>query len=43
MILVGYVRVSKSDRSQSVVPQRDALLATGVALERIIMLEVFGG
>lgn len=25
MILVGYARVSKSDRSQSVVPQRDAL------------------
>ena len=35
MVLVGYVRVSKSDGSQSVAPQRDELLAAGVAPERI--------
>lgn len=35
MILVGYVRVSKSDGSQSVAPQRDKLLEAGVAPERI--------
>jgi len=40
--LAGYIGVSKSDRSQSVVLQRDALLAAGVTLERITMPEVFG-
>ena len=34
-MLIGYVRVSKSDGSQSVAPQRDALLAAGVEPERI--------
>jgi DNA invertase Pin-like site-specific DNA recombinase len=35
MVLVGYVRVSKSDGSQSLAPQVDALLAAGVAPERV--------
>ena len=30
-MLIGYVRVSKSDGSQTLAPQRDALLAAGVA------------
>ena len=34
-MLIGYVRVSKSDGSQTLAPQRDALLAAGVADERI--------
>jgi hypothetical protein len=34
-MLIGYVRVSKSDGSQTLAPQRDALLASGVAPERI--------
>lgn len=34
-MLIGYVRVSKSDGSQTLAPQRDALLAAGVAPERI--------
>jgi DNA invertase Pin-like site-specific DNA recombinase len=34
-MLIGYVRVSKSDGSQTLEPQRDALLAAGVASERI--------
>jgi len=34
-MLIGYVRVSKSDGSQTLAPQRDALLAAGVASERI--------
>ena len=34
-MLIGYVRVSKSDGSQTLSPQRDALLATGVEPERV--------
>lgn len=34
-MLIGYVRVSKSDGSQTLAPQHDALLAAGVAPERI--------
>ncbi len=34
-MLIGYVRVSKSDGSQTLEPQRDALLASGVMPERI--------
>lgn len=34
-MLVGYVRVSKSDGSQTLEPQRDALLAAGVEPNRI--------
>jgi DNA invertase Pin-like site-specific DNA recombinase len=34
-MLIGYVRVSKSDGSQTLAPQRDALLATGVDPSRI--------
>lgn len=34
-VLIGYVRVSKSDGSQTLHPQRDALLEAGVAPERI--------
>ena len=34
-MLIGYVRVSKSDGSQTLSPQRDALLAAGVEPERI--------
>ena len=34
-MLVGYVRVSKSDGSQTLAPQRDAMLAAGVGPERI--------
>lgn len=34
-MLVGYVRVSKSDGSQTLEPQRDALLAAGVEKNRI--------
>ena len=34
-MLIGYVRVSKSDGSQTLLPQRDALLAAGVEPERI--------
>jgi DNA invertase Pin-like site-specific DNA recombinase len=35
VLLVGYARVSKSDGSQSMAPQRDALLEAGVAPERV--------
>lgn len=35
MLLIGYARVSKSDGVQTVIPQRDALLAAGIAPERI--------
>src|SRR5215510_14104674 len=35
MMLIGYMRVSKSDGSQSLDLQRDALLAAGVAPERL--------
>jgi DNA invertase Pin-like site-specific DNA recombinase len=35
MLLIGYARVSKADGSQTVAPQRDALLAAGVGPERI--------
>ena len=35
MLLIGYARVSKADGSQTVAPQRDALLAAGVDPERI--------
>ena len=34
-MLIGYVRVSKSDGTQTLAPQRDALLAAGVKPERI--------
>src|SRR6202521_2117721 len=34
-MLIGYVRVSKSDGTQTLAPQRDALLAAGVDLVRI--------
>src|SRR3954465_14141996 len=34
-MLIGYVRVSKSDGSQTLAPQRDALLSTGVEPGRI--------
>jgi len=34
-MLIGYMRVSKSDGSQTVDLQRDALLAAGVAAERL--------
>ena len=34
-MLIGYVRVSKSDGSQTLTPQRDALLAAGVEPSRI--------
>jgi DNA invertase Pin-like site-specific DNA recombinase len=34
-MLIGYVRVSKSDGSQTLAPQRDALLAAGVEPSRI--------
>ena len=34
-MLVGYVRVSKSDGSQTLEPQRDALMAAGVDPNRI--------
>jgi ferredoxin-NADP reductase len=31
-MLIGYVRVSKSDGSQTLAPQRDAMLAAGVGV-----------
>jgi len=34
-VLIGYVRVSKSDGTQTLAPQRDVLLAAGVAPDRI--------
>lgn len=34
-MLVGYVRVSKSDGSQTLAPQRDVLIAAGVETDRI--------
>lgn len=34
-MLIGYVRVSKSDGTQTLEPQRDALLAAGVEHDRI--------
>jgi len=34
-MLIGYARVSKCDGSQTLAPQRDALLAAGVGAERI--------
>jgi DNA invertase Pin-like site-specific DNA recombinase len=34
-VLIGYVRVSKNDGSQTLAPQRDALHAAGVDAERI--------
>ena len=34
-MLIGYIRVSKADGSQTLEPQRDALLAAGVAPERL--------
>lgn len=34
-MLIGYVRVSKSDGSQTLEPQRDALLAAGIEPQRI--------
>ena len=38
-MLIGYVRVSKSDGTQTLAPQRDAMLAAGVDPARIY--EVF--
>lgn len=34
-MLIGYIRVSKSDGSQTLAPQRDAMLAFGVDADRI--------
>lgn len=34
-MLIGYIRVSKSDGSQTLAQQRDALLAAGVEPDRI--------
>lgn len=34
-MLIGYLRVSKADGSQTLAPQRDALLAAGVEPERL--------
>jgi DNA invertase Pin-like site-specific DNA recombinase len=34
-MLIGYMRVSKSDGTQTLDRQRDALLAAGVAPERL--------
>ncbi len=34
-MLIGYVRVSKSDGTQTLAPQRDAMLAAGVDPSRI--------
>jgi len=34
-MLIGYARVSKSDGTQTLVPQRDTMLAAGVDLPRI--------
>lgn len=34
-MLIGYVRVSKSDGTQTLAPQRDALIAAGVDPARI--------
>src|SRR3954452_2247686 len=41
-MLIGYVRVSKSDGSQTLAPQRDALLAAGVDPTRIYEDLAFG-
>jgi DNA invertase Pin-like site-specific DNA recombinase len=35
IMLVGYVRVSKNDGSQTLAPQRDAMIAAGVESDRI--------
>jgi DNA invertase Pin-like site-specific DNA recombinase len=34
-VLIGYVRASKSNGTQTLAPQRDVLLAAGVAPDRI--------
>ena len=34
-MLIGYMRVSKTEGSQTTDPQRDALLAAGVEFDRI--------
>ena len=34
-MLIGYVRVSKADGSQTLEPQRDPLLAAGIDPDRI--------
>ncbi len=34
-MLIGYVRVSKSDGTQTLAPQRDAMLAAGVDPTRV--------
>jgi hypothetical protein len=34
-LLIGYIRVSKSDVTQTLEPQRDALLAVGIDPSRI--------
>ena len=41
-MLIGYARVSKADGSQSLDPQRDALIAAGVAPEAIYEDEASG-
>jgi DNA invertase Pin-like site-specific DNA recombinase len=41
-MLIGYVRVSKSDGTQTIAPQHDALLAAGVKPERIYQDLAFG-
>jgi DNA invertase Pin-like site-specific DNA recombinase len=35
IMLIGYIRVSKNDGSQTLLPQRDAMIAAGVELNRI--------
>lgn len=34
-VLIGYIRVSKADGTQTLEPQRDALLAAGIAPDRL--------
>jgi hypothetical protein len=34
-MLIGYIRVSKSDGSQTLVPQRNALITAGVEPDQI--------
>ena len=41
-MLIGYVRVSKSDGSQTLAPQHDAMLAAGVEPDRIYQDLAFG-
>ena len=41
-MLIGYVRVSNSYGTQTLDPQLDALIAAGVALERIYRTSYLG-